>query len=749
MNHPPTGRASSRLHCTGVLAPRHLVSLLLTTVLAAGSLASAAENFNVLEAASLSPSGELELFGKNDPNGPKTPIPFRQVLHEALAESGAPQFSLDSDFSQFTRQALAGKSMQDLFYSEPGRLGDFGRAVVEALQIPPPEDARADFTALLLRQAGYSGAADLHAAMAPGETRPSSETRARWVRILGLTGDLRSYLDAVAASPAGKQNAADRFYIKLLDGMARSMAPQPPRLANIYRAQRSSGESPDRALLAAQNKFVEAYAALTVRAVSILQRRHGLAAIVLDGPALKSALGVNPVSRPRFVNLDPTSQLARILLEGDVALKSLPLDSSLTDVPGYRTFPDWARSTIGPEGLGSIQTNRLWISLDGARVEIRESEDGTIASFGRVEMKVDSRSKDADEPWSAERNDRQTQGYADLLTEHFSALAQRVPALHQLREAAKVVALAKWIRTKQVRPVLDYEPLTWTPPTEVKGFLAMVPSESDGRLYWGVLPSGGVDFDFELVVTKDPTLTLESLRRGSQPPARLDELRRDALREEAERLRKEAERTRRLEEKLQEETSAEDKRTPLTSHFGETTELRAASLKETSAGFSAAVSALRRLPEEVDELEEHQSMALLAALTGRPPKPPLDSVRDGSDQLLASLVRLENSAAAFQTPLVAEVRAMESWMERLQSLNIANPKSLSNTFGLAPSLEVFAVETLGALVAFSLYREFGNVQRVLREDHDATTGVAGLRLLREGLERLSEERLLAAELLEH
>ncbi len=148
--------------------PGWLAITLVWMVTGAGGSALAQGRFNVLEALSIDASGTLELFGKNDPEGPKEPIPYRQVLGEALANSGAPQFSLDSDFSGFTRQMLEGKRMEDLFYSGPGELSPFGKATLQALKVPTPEGDGADFTAELLHQAGFSLAAELHRALAPG-----------------------------------------------------------------------------------------------------------------------------------------------------------------------------------------------------------------------------------------------------------------------------------------------------------------------------------------------------------------------------------------------------------------------------------------------------------------------------------------------------------------------------------------------------------------------------------------------------
>lgn len=705
-----------------------LVITLALLLASAGGSALAQERFNVLEALSIDASGTVELFGRNDPEGPKEPILYRQVLREALANSGAPQFSLDSDFSGFTRQMLAGKRMEDLFYSGPGKLSPFGVAALQALKVPVPQGDNADFTAELLHQAGFSLAAELHRTLPPGENVPSSATRAGWVRLLGLSGDLRRFLDQVKANPGNSEGASDRFYGELLQGLAHSMAPRSPRLVAIYRKARAAGSKPDGALGAALTGFLQAYNALTVTSVSILLERHEQAAVVLDADALQQALGVTPISRPRFVNLEPGSQLARILFEGDVALKSLPLDQSLTAVEGFRTFPEWARHTIGPDGLGQVQTNRLWISLEGAQVEIRESSDGKIASFGKVQMKVESRTKDAGESWNAERQDERTQAYADLLTRHFDALAERVPALHQLREAAKMVALAKWIHRKGLEPTLDHETVAWQAPEQVNGFLAMIPSHQDGRLYWGVLPSGGVDFDFDIVVTTDPSLTLESLRRRAAARRPLSVLQRDALQQHIQRYQNELERTVALERALVQAGGTQTD--SLRSYLNETVRRSQEALGQSTAGLAASVEALRRLEREVGELPAEVRNPFLAAMAAAGAQPSMEQ--------FATLDELQATAA----PPPDLLATVEAWVVAAVTLSGDGAAELAAVSPRVPSLETFVMEALGTLVAFALYREHSLAVELLSPAEEGSTGpLEGLRRLREhqaaGLDQLN------------
>jgi hypothetical protein len=685
----------------------------------------AQESFNVLEAISIDASGALELFGEQAPQGPESGIPFRQVLAEALRNTDAPQFSLDSDFSQFTREKLAGKRMEELFHSAPGVLSPFGRAALEALEIPLPASGKQDFTALLLLQAGFSLPADLHQVMAPGETMPSAATRGQWVRLLGLTDHLRAYLDSMEQNPSDKDGASDRFYAEFLQGLSHSMAPHPPRLLVAYRQARDKGSAPDQALGAALRRFLEAYNHLTVRAVDILLERHHLAAVILDADALERALGVTPLSRPRFVNLEPGSQLARILLEGDYALKSLPLNHSLTEVEGYRTFPQWARSTIGADELGKVQTNRLWISLDGAQVEIRESPDGKIASFGEVRMKVDSRTKGAGESWNAERRDDRTQAYADLLSENFDALAQRVPELHQLREAAKMVALAKWIRSKGLKPVLPEPALDWQAPEEVEGFLAMIPSHKDGRLYWGVLPSGGVDFDFDIVVTKDPTLNLESLRRKQASGRPLSRLARDAVADEMARFRRELDRTIALHGELR---GASAPPGALSSYLEETTRLRQAALQEAVSGLEPSRRALLDFRRELNAANPEKRMPFLSALGAARPTPPLEDL-DALQPLNAQSASGEPGNEDHRATLR---EALDSWAGALLTVGRQSGAALSELAPETPSLEIFMAEALGTLVAFALYREYSLTAIALE-----TTSAEGLPAVQAAQERQS------------
>ena len=482
-----------------------------------------ASGFNVLEYVAFdAKTKEIEMFGRLDPASSAPPIDYRRVLAEAL-ENTSPQFSLDSDFATFTRGAFAGKNLDQILYTPDRQLTPFGEVTFSVLKLTPPaEGTNADFTSLALRSAGFSLAADLRAELPDADRKISPQTFARWIEILGLVEDYAKFTAAAKEGGGARASAADTFYQKLLQGLAGSLDEKGSEVPAAYRRLRASNSDPDVALREALVLYRRQLQALIVPAIAILAERHQQPAVVYSSADLAKAFGSPPISRPRFSQLDPKTELARLLFEGDVALKSIPFDSALRAIEGYQTFPRWADAYIAADDLGASWDTRYWITWDSAT--IKESPDRTVAEVGAAKLKVESRSKGSDEPWSAEKIDPRTKAYADELTRRLDAIAERSPALYRLREAAKVVAIASWLQGNGSKPRLDPPGAPWDAPAEVTGFLAMLPYERGERVLWGVWPSGGVDLDLQgkMVIEQDPTLSLEALRArvgGAKPPA--------------------------------------------------------------------------------------------------------------------------------------------------------------------------------------------------------------------------------------
>jgi hypothetical protein len=478
--------------------------------------------FNVLEYVAYDPETRgIEIYGHLDNASTAPPIDYRRVLAEAL-ENPAPQFSLDSDFATFTRGAFANKNLDQILYTPDRKLTPFGEVTFGVLKLTPPAaGTNADFTSLALRSAGFSLAADLRAELPDTDRKISPQTLARWIEILALQQDYEEFTAAARDGGSTRLTSADTFYGKLLQGLAGSLDEKGGEIAATYRRLRASNSDPDVALREALVEYRHQLQALIVPAIAILAERRQQPAVVYSSTDLAKAFGTPPISRPKFSQLDPKTELARLLFEGDVALKSIPFDSALRAVEGYQTFPKWADSYIAAEDLGTSRDTRYWITWDSAT--IKESPDRTVAEVGSTRLKVESRSKGSDEPWSAEKIDPRTKAYADELTRRLDAIAERSPALFRLREAAKVVAIASWLQGNHLKPQLDPPGAAWDAPAEVTGFLAMMPYARGDRVLWGVWPSGGVDLDLQgkMVIEQDPKLSRDALkaRVGGPKPA--------------------------------------------------------------------------------------------------------------------------------------------------------------------------------------------------------------------------------------
>lgn len=210
-------------------------------------------------------------------------------------------------------------------------------------------------------------------------------------------------------------------------------------------------------------------------------------------PALLEALyGVRPpLMRPRFIQVPAGSRLARTLYEADLALKQISeLPETRDRVPDHLTRLEWVRRHLSPQmRLSRGRALRMWLSP--GKIDLDRSPDGSVLAFQGVALKVNSRVKSG----TSEVDDPETQGYADYLQARYETYARAYPPLHELREAAKVVALAKWLKRQGVTvPMRSAAPVAWQPPYTVKGFLHDVTFEGPTRdtVRRVVVAAGGV-----------------------------------------------------------------------------------------------------------------------------------------------------------------------------------------------------------------------------------------------------------------
>jgi hypothetical protein len=157
------------------------------------------------------------------------------------------------------------------------------------------------------------------------------------------------------------------------------------------------------------------------------------------------------------------------MYEADYALKRSGHDEIFDHIPGYipRSAKQSLLSLLTPP-KASVFYSRAW--FEPKRVEIEVSTNGGLLSFGKSEMilkkeliKVNAESQE-DERKLRAMDEQETKHIND----NFDVYAQGIPAWHSLREAAKVIALARWLKRNAKSINLDGVTQTrWDNPGQV------------------------------------------------------------------------------------------------------------------------------------------------------------------------------------------------------------------------------------------------------------------------------------------
>ena len=218
-----------------------------------------------------------------------------------------------------------------------------------------------------------------------------------------------------------------------------------------------------------------------------------MAGVRIASPAV---IGTNSREGHIETNLPRDAQLTRIMYEADFCLKTLDTDENLYGKahPHSQHLP-W-------EAIGY----RMW--WEPKQVPLEVTPDRRVAAFGDVEMLVQFEPgeekpigpDEAELRWVASRkgNEREVlvSEYYSVVSRELDDFAKTRPAFHELREASKVIALARWIIQSKARIRLDtIEQTRWIPP-------AFATSPRFGSLHFycqlaelapEILSSGGVN----------------------------------------------------------------------------------------------------------------------------------------------------------------------------------------------------------------------------------------------------------------
>ncbi|HSQ79303.1 MAG TPA: PDZ domain-containing protein [Candidatus Bathyarchaeia archaeon] len=505
-------------------------------------------------------SGRVEFLGTYDPRFATGAVPYRQLLDEALLYPD-PAFSLDphpqalADYSAAAAKKRADFDSLFSFGTEPcqlqsAKLAEWVRNWLGEIETNPllePDRqaflgryARAcgltqgelaslfNYNRLygvrdpvppvllavqikLLKNLGYTAEARSYELYRKGSADDLGEA----LRGLGKEAQAREALARPFAVPAKAGSSLDRmkayFCAEMLFVISRSQRGG-QTLWDDFAAGRKDLATLDRDLQwAIWPEYDRTGKSLIFQA---------LGGVPLSNELIRMVYGVFPgLVKLRFEGLPASSALARILYASDYALKTIDISEDLAPaVAGHRNAADFAAE------FPVYGTYLNVVTLVPREVPFYVSGSGKEIAFGESRIGLDSSvlAFPGAAPLTPEAlAAAKTRGlaWAGQVGERYDDYAHVHPALHSLREAAKVLALARWIRGEKitVSPGAAIVP-AWDPPAEVPGTYDVrisfkpVPSPDGKPRYVLEMPmtlQGGVDFrtkkDWSMIGPRPPS----------------------------------------------------------------------------------------------------------------------------------------------------------------------------------------------------------------------------------------------------
>ncbi len=481
---------------------------------------------NVLKYAFIDPqSGEVTFAGIYDPSLPGGPIPYDDLLRDALT-SPYPSFSLDptprtqqvleqakkridADMERLWRDQQYGvqwmNRLINLVLSDSRaetdrrrlaqRLGNaFGISVPEAMIIlnaaadkPVDRQQHYQVIAKVMRGIGWDELADF---MADDDQQNAMRNL---LQRLGRWDEAEAVIQSYHAGRLSEAQALKELNTIIYPALMRRAGVPEAEINDIvqkYRANRISDSEINAITMQKLTSIVSA------RFLEKIMNGYALTPQTL---ALFYNLPV-PAVQPVFSALDRHSPLGWIFYSADVTLKTLCSDPDLSArVPGHiseHEYFDQQSRQSGVRILGGADIE-VGHQLQPAEAPLRVSPDGTVVAFDPAQVRIigwlrryngkDGRLKSALETW--------IDGYARYLTERYDQYARVSPELHHLREATKVIALVRWAQASG-RKLVPANPtgIRFNPPQELPGFWTAVFEVRGDSAALNVIFEGGTDY---------------------------------------------------------------------------------------------------------------------------------------------------------------------------------------------------------------------------------------------------------------
>jgi hypothetical protein len=442
--------------------------------------------FNVLDHVEYEPgNGRLVLMGHRDAGYATSGIPYLQYL-ATLLEHPSPQFSLEWTRESEARVAelrnrLGSDDEWRRLAGEWGRWIDDSEHVTPAgryfmplfgIQVPPAGQKMDKYQVLsgVFQAVGEQQASEivaafgaLHRAM-PNPGLPQLYGLFRAAGVYDLFVNDRSEMQAGRMTEHQVQVDVYRAMFKSFD-RALNYSGQPTSTAFENALRR--GQTPDAAMEAAISEFDRQFEGAYGQALRRLYRSKPefQIPVTLINASLRDTLKVEP----KFIGVDASTLLAKLLLDADVAAKKLLNAPELADkIPGYQTQVTHRLSRPGSRRSPHASTSRLWISVE--QIDALRSGDGNILALGETKMRFNMRERGQD---GRDLSNQRPGDYEALLTSLYDAFARAYsPVFHELREAAKLAYVAQWLKARNTAYRLPTTHLaTWRAPATVPGVI--------------------------------------------------------------------------------------------------------------------------------------------------------------------------------------------------------------------------------------------------------------------------------------
>ena len=194
---------------------------------------------------------------------------------------------------------------------------------------------------------------------------------------------------------------------------------------------------------------------------------------------------------PEYRGVPADSLLARAMFDGDYLTKRLTNRPDLKlKFPTYQTEFEYRRTHGLNKDDGAFRT---WISV--AKLDVAQSSSSGTLEFRNVQMRYNIRKLGKD---GIDLPNQQPNGYEDLLTSLYDDFAQEYPALHELREIAKLTAAAAWLNGKAPPVRLPRDgAVKWHGPARVPGLAYTYLYNRDRKLSYQMVVEGGVNLNLE------------------------------------------------------------------------------------------------------------------------------------------------------------------------------------------------------------------------------------------------------------